>query len=573
MPDRIWPIPTNTASYAPSQLLPNRYMTGALPIDHSWVAAFPIITEQTDAKPPYRVFYLDDKDVYVAFYRTDFEGNNTARIIIVDGQTKNVLTDMAYALNICPLYTIGDKAHDICIHSTEFDVLKFTLLIINPGERGAYIVRFKVDFNEILNGDHNIESARLDLDSVEFFCEFLTRGMQDHEVAVNFTETSIAGGRTTYRVPIPNIVEVCNKFRAAYFHGRINPQYTGITCTEDGKYAIFIGSRIDTIYVSPFLDYPQDIQWVYIFDLSGMQQFKKLIAPVYDTLDVNEQSEGQPWYTCFNVFEGKHIFACEERKHRHLQINTRNETATDGSIRPIPVTGPTWSGGYIDDVYYPPRAGATTGDILGYVNQWDPTSTREPVFRERVWKMIDIFLMQRMVDNRDIYDKWISTVMGIYPMVDANNKIMNVPSIYNDNFVYFMNGNVIHTKLDRMAFFEIRTADGGIPQDAIYVSSLIPGESVTLNYYMKNLSTSVMLRHIEVTIDPALVPDGVTISFNNMPTQLIPGEEVEFQVTAVYNPPQDKYPLHFVRVPFRVQYYAAYDMAPPPPAPPFVPAP
>lgn len=568
MPDQIWPIPRNTAMYAPSELLPNRYMEGALPIDLQWVAAFPIATEQTDAKPPYRVFYLDDKDVYVAFYRTDFEGNNTARVIIVDGESKRVITDMAYALNICPLYTIGDEAHDFCVHSTEFDTLKFTFLIINIEERGAYLVRFSVDFNEIMSGNAVGDHMRLGMESVEFFSEFLARGMQDHEIAINFDIENVPGGEYTYRVPIPNIEEVCDKFRAAYLHGRINPQYTGLSCTEDGKYVIFVGSRVDTIYVSPYLSYPQDIQWLYIMDLSGMHGFKKLIAPIYDTLDVNEQSEGQPWYTCFNVFEGKHLFCCEERKHRHLKLAVKNEANENGDLLPIPVTGEQWDGGYIDDVYFVPRAASTEDHQLGYVSAWDESSVLEPVFRERIWKMIDIFRYQQMADNKDVYDKWSSIVMGIYPLLDDAGKILNIPSIYNDNFVYFISGQVIHTRLDRLTFFEIRQGYGGIPQDALYVSSLIPGESVTLTYYMKNLSNSVTLRNVSITIDPTEVPEGVTVSFAGTPTQMPPGEEVEFTVTAMYNPPQDRYPLHFVRVPFHVQYYAVYDMAPPVPVEP-----
>ena len=147
------------------------------------VTSFVIETEQQEEQIPYRVFYVEDKDVYVAFYKANEQYNETARVYLINGTTKEVITSYYYTMSLCPTFTAGDEAIDFCVHYTSLTILEFSIMVGNLQKRSVYVVRFRIDLTDQL-----MKAPKVNLDETNFifFSIIVPEGAEDHEVALSF---------------------------------------------------------------------------------------------------------------------------------------------------------------------------------------------------------------------------------------------------------------------------------------------------------------------------------------------------------------------------------------------------
>ena len=305
-----------------------------------------------------------------------------------------------------------------------------------------------------------------------------------------------------------------------------------------------------------------------------MLNARTLIGPLLQATLWDEDTKGQPYITAPNIYDGRYILMFEERKERKIRIEYTYYTYPYVNYHdkhfPVgcyPTHTASWDKGkFIGGSFFPHRVHQYVNYqnpyniVHGYVSQWASDSIIEPIYRESTWTILDYCGPLHTKSAGMLYRKIKYVSLHVYPKLTHNlGQYVNVPSIFNDALVYAIGDRIIHTQVNRLMFFERSSKDGGIPQDNLYMSSILTEEEYTETYYAKNMSTSTTLKKIVFEIPDETLPAGVTISITGMPTELAPEEEVPITVTVTYVPPANMPPTHYVSVPTKISYSVLYD--------------
>ena len=639
MADQFLPLgaPTHPTPF----LQDNSYNRNPIHVNLTIEDSFEFSSKFPTMGTPYRITYVEDKDIYVLFWRNaplgaqqvinpkdrqrpaenlsphlwtqeytgrtgrrltftpSWSGTNAGGVTIgkhaptvsvVKGDTKEILVTYYFNMSLCPAYSIGDECVDFCVHYTKIHLLEFSFFVVNPYQRNAWVIRFRERWEDILSGGEKEDIPEIELELLNsiFYADIIPRGTEDHEIATTYTTRSVthptSGQRYIY--PVPNLAEILTTLRSRYYIGKINPKYCNMTCLANDRYFFTLGHRMENIYCTPFLPYPVDIQHLYSLDTTHMYISRNYIGPLYDTMVFNETTLGQPFLTAMTHFDGRHLLFLTERKYRHLHVRfTYLDGRVPGSslaMLPVPASvGAITENTYIGGIHYPvrPAGWSYVNDpmtrYMGHTSAWNPTILMEPERRETTWRTINscLPLMNRDVTFADFETQWKNVLLNLTLSEspdrlletdivddDGNQNIISVPTQFSDAFCYVMGKNALRVRVERMVFLDLPLAEGGIPQDAIYATSLYPGVIITQTYWVRNMSTHTSLRNIVGYFPIDKLPLGVSVEIQDFPTMLGTEEELPIKIVIRYYPPTDSPIVEFLCIPFILKYYAVYSL-------------
>lgn len=348
----------------------------------------PVVYEGVDATPRVETTTINNDDYTF----------REAKIYIIDGKTHEMVCCYEYFVELCPEYRLYDEVVDMCVsHDDMSDVIKVTFLILNKPLRSVYLARYRLPYKDLGSPGTGGQkpTAHIMLSDLDFYCIIVPPGPKD-ELALGWhTETAHTIGHSyTYVVMEPNTI--IPKLKASMCCGALNSKYSSITVDEAGRYSVFLQSRIK-VWAGPFLNFPVDVQYVVVLDYSGMNQHYVLISPVTNCMSFDETEKHQPYKYNLTTYDARYLLCLEDRKTRYLNFKRRaiyaaNEPPGDSYI----VSGKSWEGGVVADVYYPKRAASSSppngGSLtyVGYPTEWEQSSYLEPKTRESIWTLVDI---------------------------------------------------------------------------------------------------------------------------------------------------------------------------------------
>lgn len=577
MVDKLPPggIPTTL-----SPLLDLSFLGEALPVNMKVEDIVPLYLEDRGLPVPRRVFYLEDKGMYLV---ADLHGE-PPQIYFIDTNTNKMVGSVIYSFNNLPLHVPGDIIADICPHATATKFIEFSLLVVNNTNRTSYVVRLSVNPDRFKTPaqEAGISAYHLTVEDIVFYAELVPPGKPD-EIAVAYTEKYlfIPGDFTDPNRPVPNqhhywpepnVEEIIPKLHKFFAIGIFNPQYCNLTCTVHGKYVVYLGSRI-TVHVTPFLSCPLDTQYMITMDESGMKHQYMLTGPLYNTLNFNEGTEGQPYITNPGIVDGRYLLCMEERKNRQLSLKTKAVTPPDaGPLREErPDTETDWAGGFVADVYYPKRKALVTLSVddggnppkvtdiyywYGHADAWESSAILEPVHREWFWRLIDVCQLNSVPFGQHLTKYWRATTLLNFSALDGVSTCL---SVYGNHAAYVLKGQLIHLSIDYLVFYEDFPENYGRPQNSIYISGLLPSTPVTRKYIVRNESSNAIAKHIVLTL--GTLPSTVALTIQDFPTELESKETAVFSITVTYTPEAGDPPVYHLDLPFTLTYYTVWRLA------------
>lgn len=131
-------------------------------------------------------------------------------------------------------------------------------------------------------------------------------------------------------------------------------------------------------------------------------------------------------------------------------------------------------------------------------------------------------------------------------------------SVFHDNLTYIMSNHIIRSKVNYLVVYDNYPALGGKPQNSIFLTGLVPDETVTSQYVIKNESNTGTMKRISLALLDA--PADVTVSISGMPNSLEPGETAVISVEAEYHPSDLSIGSRHIEVRYRVAYWMQHKL-------------
>ena len=371
----------------------------------------------------------------------------TIFLYLIDGKTKEVVCTYEYFVELCPEYRLYDEVVDMCVsHEDMSDTIKVTFLVINKPLRSVSLARYRLNYAKLgaPSSEEDKPRIRIQLSDLDFFSTIVPPGVKD-ELALGWhTENAYTTGHTyIYVVMEPNTI--IPKLKASMCCGELNPKYCNITVDEAGRYCVFIQSRIK-VWAGPFLNFPVDVQYVVTLEYSGMNQHYVLMSPVTNVMTFDETEKHQPYKFNLTTYDARYLLCLEERKTRFLNfkrqyIYAQNEPPGDSYV----ISGQSWNGGVVADVYYPKRAASSGpphgGNVtyVGYPTAWEQSSYLEPKTRETIWTLVDICDVYGGITASSVPDIKREQTADIVFLVDTSASMADLLPKVKTNMENFVN--------------------------------------------------------------------------------------------------------------------------------------
>lgn len=116
---------------------------------------------------------------------------------------------------------------------------------------------------------------------------------------------------------------------------------------------------------------------------------------------------------------------------------------------------------------------------------------------------------------------------------EANSLI----TVFHDDVTFMVNGAIVRNQINWLGCYDNYPQLGGEAQDSFYLPSLVPGESTTQLFVVRNESYTGTMKKIQLQLLDK--PDDVDITVENWPEELKSRQQHAVTITATYNPPDD----------------------------------
>lgn len=137
----------------------------------------------------------------------------------------------------------------------------------------------------------------------------------------------------------------------------------------------------------------------------------------------------------------------------------------------------------------------------------------------------------------------------------GNNSLI---SALHDGIAYITNNHIIRCKINYLVIYDNYPSLGGKPQNSIFIPGLVPGETVTAKYVIRNESKTGTMKRLAISLDEA--PDDVNISIAGLPNELEPESVAVISVSATYNPTESNAGTRHIDVKYRVSYWMVHKL-------------
>lgn len=520
----------------PSPLLSLNYFGQALPVNLEITDIFKAFPEDMSEGFPRRVIYDETKDMYI--YADLY--HKATQIYLIHGPSKNhqMLGCIVYSYSECPIDRQFEEVADICIHPSDDTCVIISLLVLNTLRRTAYLVRFKVDLSvfSALQGNTDCEDYFVKASDLLFTAKLIPSGAVD-DIAVPSVDDVDHNW-------VPQFEQAIPKLKQSMVVGALNRDFCGLTCTDTGRYIILLQSTV-TLYASPFLTCPIDVQYLVSLDEGGMHYTWKLVGPLNKCITFDEETEGQPYLKNPTIIDGRYLLCNEIRYSRELSPHTFRISSS--IIEHITGTQP-WGGGWVAGLYFP--ALIPLGNSPGYASAWKEPVMLTPIRRESIWRMLDTADIDKLTDTELITQFWEPVTLHHYPVVTDEPPAFTV---FGNFAATNISDQVVRFNVEYLVFYAQAPENGGVPQSSIYITGLIPNHTITQTYIIKNVSHTCYARYITHVIENC--PEDVTVVVTGLPSVLAPQASATITITATYNPLLSVKPKTHLEVVLSLSYY------------------
>jgi len=568
MPD-FWNINRPQQVTAPSPSLPLYDQEQTVPfhlVVQDRLRAF--TEEMREAIVPKRVFYDEYQNVYIY---ADLHTYPIQIYFIRGDEAHSMLGSVLLAWTESWAQKLGQAALydtlDFCIHKTPLGIFKFSLLLCNKATRHMSVLRFKVSEEELTTPSSvspDYTHYQLTDRNLDFIGNIVHNKVYDEMAITSQTNVAVPplyiprGTRGGFTHTMPNVAEIVPKLHQHLYIGDLNYKYCGLTCTELGQYIILVQSTIK-VWVSPFLHCPVDVQYAIIMDEHGMTTKWILLGPTDSAVNFNETTLGQPYYYNPMVVEGRVLVCAQHRKRRFMRpaVSLFRSTNIDPphTWYEVPIGATQWVGGWRADLFYPHYY--LSGRHQGYVTTWEAPEGLTPIYQETTWMRVDI---RSLIKNADSLPALNSIWRRIsFQHHSYQEQFPTQLTVWDTHATTFLENYIVRFSIDPVLFFEQHPDTGATPQSSITLNGVLPGNTETYTYYLKNNSYTMRLCRPNIIV-PEDLPDGVTISVAGLPEELgpCPGQTVPFTITVTYDPPVGVSPkVNFV-IPVQIEYFLIY---------------
>lgn len=166
--------------------------------------------------------------------------------------------------------------------------------------------------------------------------------------------------------------------------------------------------------------------------------------------------------------------------------------------------------------------------------------------------------------NSDIGDWWKHAAAAWQPVVlyqytpvmDWGNNSMI--TVFHDSMSYISNDHILRCKINYLVVYDTYPESGGKPQNSIYIPGLIPGETVSINYIIRNESKTGTMRNVSMSL--LEVPEDVLVQITGLPDELAPGAVTLITVAVKYNPSSINPGTRHIDVKYNVVYWMTHKL-------------
>jgi len=425
-----------------------------------------------------------------------------------------------------------------------------SLLVINNTQRSVYIVRIRLDLRQTATTVAGPPVNQITAKDIISYIDLLPRNTAADEVVVPYSEQLYVWQTLSHRRDHfwlrPRVEDlVPNVLKDKLVIGEFRKKYCGMAVTENGRYFVLLGATAKC-WLSPFLTFPVDTQYLLTFDDSAMSMSWTYIAPMNKAFSWDETDSGQPYYCNPTIYDGRFLLMQYDVKSRWLglkqtrlpwgipQPHLYNTIAYLGSSN--------WEGRYIAGVMFPLREsqrswsniGGTYSIIwYGYPDEWDvPDPNFEPVYRESYWVRIDTQRITRFMRG-DIFHSHVRP-QPVAHYYDKESKCGSPLTIQGTDIMLSHGNQIMHAYMNYLAFFEEGPDGTQHPMDSLYFAGVVPGETIQKLFKVRNLSEHGAALQLRLCMSAEKIPRGVTLSVSGFPDELAPLAEAYFTVSLTY---------------------------------------
>lgn len=131
-------------------------------------------------------------------------------------------------------------------------------------------------------------------------------------------------------------------------------------------------------------------------------------------------------------------------------------------------------------------------------------------------------------------------------------------SAFHDNIAYVTNNHAVRCKINYLVVYDNYPALGGKPQNSIFIPGLVPGETITTKYIIKNESKTGTMKRLSIALVES--PPDVAVTVSGLPTELEPGGVALISVDAKYTPSESNPGTRHIDVKYRVSYWMVHKL-------------